>query len=358
MTSGSIIEIISIDTQVFVATGYCFSSNAFESLKGHFASGRLRLVMTDITIREVRARIRQSVTEELVHQRSFVNKARVLFNSSIPEVKNSLKKVDVEIVAKDLCDQFDVFLKEANAEIVETYDLTAGDVLDKYFGGEPPFQNTETKKYEFPDAFAIQALGEWADDNDLEMFIVSGDELFREACDKWPRLSSKKELIEVLDHIASDDAKLADFVRGETLKRIEEISKTVKKDFEDRYYWVDDQDGDAQVEVTAVNLTRPPEIIEIDKEHAILQLNFDAKYSAALSYNDSATASHDPEDGALLYVERREEEVEDEQELVVEVEVSYDGLDPATFEIMDVSLTEPSDGFGIETQDARDWPYK
>jgi hypothetical protein len=185
VTAAASVETISIDTQVFVATGYGFSGRAFQSLKSHFASGRLQLVMTDITVREVHARIKQSVTEELVHQRSFINKASALFTSSIPDAKVCVTKLDPDVVIKNLCDQFDAFLQEAKATIIQTENLTVGDVLDKYFAGDPPFGNTENKRYEFPDAFSIQALAEWAEDRDLRMFGVSGDKLFQEACGKY-----------------------------------------------------------------------------------------------------------------------------------------------------------------------------
>jgi hypothetical protein len=267
-----------------------------------------------------------------------------------------MTKLDPDVVAKDLCDQFDAFLKEAKATVITTEDLTVGDVLDKYFAGDPPFGDAENKRYEFPDAFSIQALAEWAEDRDLRMFVVSGDELFQAACGKCPQLLPKKALIEVLDHVASDDEQLAKFVRSETMKRIAAISAKAKEEFEDRYYWVEDQDGDAQVQVTELTPAQDPEIIEIDKEEAVLQLNFHATYSADLSYNDLGTASYD--EGTLVYVEHRKEEVEREQELVVEVRVAYEQGDPNSFDIIGISLTEPSDGFGIKTQDEYDWPYK
>jgi len=211
--------------------------------------------------------------------------------------------------------------------------------LDKYFAGDPPFGNAENRRYEFPDAISIQALVEWAEDRDLRMFVVSGDKLFQEAYGKCQQLLPKKTLIEVLDHVASDDAQLATFVRSETMKRIAAISAKAKEEFEDRYYWVEDQDGDAQVQITKLTPTQEPEIIEIDKEEALLQLNFDATYSADLSYNDSATASYD--EGTLVYVEHRKEEVERDQELVVEVRVAYEQVDPDSFEIIDISLSDP-----------------
>ena len=87
-----LVETISLDTQVFVATGFGFNGKSFEALKQYLAHGRLRLVMTEITILEIKARIKQNVTEELVKQRSLINDARALFNSSLPDVQTALKK--------------------------------------------------------------------------------------------------------------------------------------------------------------------------------------------------------------------------------------------------------------------------
>jgi hypothetical protein len=356
--AASRIETISIDTQVFVATGYGFTGKPFQSLKKHLASGRLKLVMTDITVREVHVRIEQSVAEELLRHREFVNKASALFNSSIPGVKASVTKFDPKVVAKDLCDQFDSFLTNVKAEIVATKDLTIGDVLDKYFAGVAPFGNTETKKHEFPDAFCVKALSEWAEKKGLKMFVVSGDKNFWEACSQSKQLVAKKTLSEVLDDVAAwDDPALASFVHTEIKKRISEIAEAAKEQFQDRYYFVENMDGDAEVEVETINATQDPEIIEIHKDGASLVVTFDASYSAHLSYDDPATASYD--EGDLVYVQHREEDVTDREELLTaEVKVSFDEMDPQSFDITEIDLIEPDDSFGIETEDDYGWPYK
>jgi hypothetical protein len=297
---------------VFVATGFGFGGKSFESPKKHFASGRLSLVMTDIAVREVKTRIRQSVGQELINKRTYVNKSRSLFNSSLEDVQSGLKKLDAEVASQDLCEQFDAFLETAKATIIETADIPVGDVLSKYFAGQPPFGDKEEKKYEFPDAFAVQALSEWAEDHDTSTFVVSGDELFQRACAECAQLIPKNTINEVLDHVASDDEQLATFVRTEIMKRIDEIAKQAKSEFEDRYYWVEDEDGDAEVVVTRV-APNEPEILEIDKEEALVEITIEAHYKAYLSYNDSATGSYD--EGTLICAERRDEEVEDDQEL-------------------------------------------
>ena len=357
MTAAAIVEYISLDTQVFVATSFGFNGKSFEALKKHLASGRLNLVMTNITIHEVKSRIKQKVAEELIHQRTYVNEASALFNSSLPDVLSGLKKLDPDSVTKDICDKFDAFLKETKATIIDASNLTAGDVIEKYFAGEPPFGPGEKKKHEFPDAFAIQALAEWAENRDSLMFVASKDNLFQDACDARSHLIPKNTINEVLDHVASDDKRqLAAFVRAETMKRVTEIIASAKAEFEDRYYWVEDENGDAEVEVTKLTPADEPEIIEIDTEDATLQLSIASQYNAYLSYDDSATASYD--EGTLIYVEHRDEEVEREAELTVEIEVSFERMDVDSFEIISISLISPSDGFGIETNSNYDWPYK
>jgi hypothetical protein len=360
VAAASIIESISIDTQVFVATGYGFTSKSFQSLKNHFASGRLKLVMTDITVREVHNRIKQSVDEELLLHREFVNKAKALFNSSIPAVKTSVTKFDPNAVAKDLSHNFNSFLKKAKAKIIATKGLTVGDVFDNYFEGIAPFDDNEIKRHEFPDAFCVKALSEWAQKKGLKMFVVSGDKKFYEACSKCTQLVAKKTLSEVLDHVASDDAARASFVRAETKKRMSKIAAEAKHQFQDRYYWVENMDGDAEVNIETIDpIQNDPEIIEIQKDEASLVVMFDATYSAHLSYDDPATASYD--EGDLVYIQHREEDVFDrEQQLTVEVKVTFDDMDPHSFKITEIDLIEPGDSYAIETEaDYHDeWPYK
>jgi hypothetical protein len=350
------VEYVSLDTEVFVASAFGFKGRSFEALKKHLVEQRLNLVMTDIAVNEVKSRIEKSVTAELVFQLTYVNKAKALFNSSLEEVQTGLKKLDPKVVAKDLCDRFDAFLTETKATIIDANDIAAGDVIGKYFSGQPPFGPGEKKRFEFPDAFAIQTLAEWAETHDLHMLVVSGDKLFQKACEAYSHLIPKSSINEVLDHVASDNEQLAAFVRAQTIQRMPAILGLAKSAFEDRYYWVEGENGDAQVEVTNQTPANEVEIIEIVAEKATLQLNIAIDYTAHLSYDDSATASYD--EGDLVYVDHKEEDVERDVELTVEIEVFFEKMDPTTFEILYVSVTSPSDGFGIETALDDGWPYK
>jgi hypothetical protein len=358
MSSTAIPEALFLDTQVFVATGFNFKSSQFAAMRAHLSAGRLRMVTTDITVREVKARIAIAVHEELARHSTFRKGARVVRNSLLPAVVVSLAKLDEKQVVDDLCGQFQEFLKETKAEVVDTDDVQVAPVFEKYFGGAPPFGHGDSKKSEFPDAFVLQALREWTEDRGEHLFVVSGDDLFRDGCGTCDELHAARTLAEVLDHVASDDKKLAGFIRSETAKRADDIANDAKSQFEDRLYWVADEEGDAEVEVANITATGDPEIIQVTSGEAIVQMTFRVTYNAHLSYTDSSTGVWDSEDGRMMFMEHREEDVEREEEVVVEVRVVFMGTDPEAFGIEDVDLTEPADGFAIKTEDAEDWPYK
>ena len=59
-------------------------------------------------------------------------------------------KLDEKAIADDLRAQFEQFLKDCHAEIVDSTSLSADAVLDKYFAGEPPFGNKKGKEARVP----------------------------------------------------------------------------------------------------------------------------------------------------------------------------------------------------------------
>jgi hypothetical protein len=101
-----------------------------------------------------------------------------------------------------------------------------------------------------------------------------------------------------------------------------------------------------------------PEIIALDADFGTVQLVFEAAYTAHLNYRESATSVRDKETNRLIFAEEREEDVQRTAKLTVEVEVSFDEDNPDDVRIDSVSVVSPSEGFGIETSQAADSPYK
>jgi hypothetical protein len=351
VASTAIPEAVFLDAQAFENASFNFQAKPFTALRRHLQSGRLRLVISDITVAEVKSRIEKNVEKEVAAHANFAKGARVL--RSLPLSANAVAALDPKKIIANLHTSFDEFLKDNKAEIIDTTEQQAGPVFEKYFAGKSPFGSAD-KKHEFPDAFVIQSLIEWTNDSEDELFVVSGDGPFLEACGECMQLHPKHALSEVLDHVASDDKKLADFIRSELVDRVQKVAKEAKTQFEELGFHLEDEWGDAEVEVTDIELDGDPEILDVGVKEATVQMPFEAHFDANLSYDDSSTGMWDSEDKQMLFMEHRNVTVKKRDDLTVEVHVRFDGLDPKKFEIDRVDLVEPSSGYGIRAPQ-HDW---
>jgi PIN domain-containing protein len=352
MTSRRIAEAVFLDTQVFEAASFNFESAPFAALAKHLETGRLRLVLTDITVAEVRAHIVEAVDRELKAHRAFRQQARVLRSAG---VEAALGELDAAAAVKSVSGAFDAFI--AHAEVVGTRDLKAGPVFEKYFSGAAPFGSTKDKKHEFPDSFVIQALITWTEGFKEDLLVVSGDDLFRDGCAACQALHPKSDLAAVLDHVASDDEKLAAFIRQQLISRADEIAAKAKARFEQLDFSIEDEWGDVEVCATKVTLSGDPEIIDISGKEASAHMSFTAEYFANLFFEDSSTGTYDKEDGPL-FRDHVEEGTVASEELVVQVEVAFDRTDPKAFQVTDIILIEPRRGRRFRTSRWDGSPWK
>lgn len=86
-------------------------------------------------------------------------------------------------------------------------DWTVGpDVLKRYFSGAAPFEITGHKKSEFPDAFALATLANWAIQNNTRVLVVTRDAGCFRACEAFEVLVATKSLTEALSVLRASDA--------------------------------------------------------------------------------------------------------------------------------------------------------
>jgi hypothetical protein len=347
LTSNAIPEAVYLDAQAFENASFNFASKQFTALKKHLESGRLRLIITDITVAEVKSRTAKNIAKEVAAHEKFAKAARVLRSSETG--RNVLSTLDKDAIVKELLGGFDQFLHEHKADMIDTTANDPGPVFERYFAGKPPFGEAAEKKYEFPDAFVIEALKEWTEDNEEELFVVSGDDLFREACQECDEIHVKATLVEMLDHVASDDEKVAKFIRERLEAQAQEIGKQAAEQFEGLGFHLIDEWGDVEVVIKKVTLSGDPEIIDIGTKEANAQMIFDIEYAADISWDDSSTGIYDSEEGRMMFMEERRTTVNKTHEAFVDVHLTFNGLDPAEFEVDEVDLVDPTGSIGIRT---------
>jgi hypothetical protein len=352
MADDAISEHVFLDTEVFVRFGFKYSSTPFKALIDLIGNGRLKLVITDIVVREVEARIEKAVSEAAAAHKRFSKEARVLGSSTLDGIPSKVEKVDEEAVAKNLKENFHKFLADNKAITIATNEVALDDVMDDYFAGKAPF-DTADKKAEFPDAITVKALADWGESEGAQILVVSGDKGVGAACEPVEWLIENETVQEMLNDVANDNEKLANFIRAQVQDREEEITKQVIEEFEDRYFFVADENGDADVTVEKATLVEV-DILKTGDKEATVEVSYRIEYEANMSYDDPDMTSYDSETGETFSWGTREDTVHRTTFARAEVGVLFEGLDADSFDINYVTVTVPSDSFAVPLYDPRD----
>ena len=195
---------IFLDTAVFVEANFNYSSKGFGDIASFGARGLIQVLLTDITVREIRAKLEEAVKCALPG----VETKAILKNSTLPEIRKRRDPIAQEAVEKELLeellDQFAQFLKDANVKILQFEAEGILEVFDDYFDRQPPF-GLGKNKAEFPDACALNALRKWCEAENNEVAVVTRDHGVAAACRTNDRFYHFQALAEYLDSIASDD---------------------------------------------------------------------------------------------------------------------------------------------------------
>ena len=201
---------IFLDAAVFVEANFNYSSKRFRDIASFGACGQIQVLLTDVTVREIRANLKEGVKRALP---GVATKA-ILKNSTLPEITKRRDPVAQEAVEKELLeellDQFEQFLKDANVKILKFEAEGILEVFDDYFDLKPPF-GIGKNRAEFPDACSLNALRKWCEAENDEVAVVTRDNGIAAACITNDCFHHFKDLGEYLNSIASnDDTKSSD----------------------------------------------------------------------------------------------------------------------------------------------------
>lgn len=173
-----------LDSNIFIACKYNTSEDSqLGILLRHIQAGKIKLFLSDIVKREVEAHICKDVENAV----SYFKKALKDTKKSISE--KSLLKTSLcsyfdlpteECIKHELITQFEQYLIESHATILDNCGVNIDSILDDYFSGIAPFETRNQKKHEFPDAIMAAKLKiEFPENQNL--WIISNDEGFKNA---------------------------------------------------------------------------------------------------------------------------------------------------------------------------------
>lgn len=165
---------LAIDTNFYINTGRGTLDVPFRP-KLVSGKGRFQHLVPHIWEREIkkhlRSRIETAQNKALSLSERDVSPLRSQeVTSAVKALRTVAEKVNVTETTNFLWDQF---AAETNATVVSLPVDSATTVLDWYFNHHLPFEESGSKKNEFPDAFALHSLSKFAEDNDLHAVVVA-----------------------------------------------------------------------------------------------------------------------------------------------------------------------------------------
>ena len=214
---------VTIDTNIFDAAKYDFSENStLQLLIKYVKKGKVKVVLSNIVVKEsqkhiaeqgmklcgiarkLRADALKISTEKLVN---YVGLNRLL---ELVDDKKLVKEKSIEL--------FEKYIKEIDAEILDTSQIDLDAVLDDYFEIRPPFESGDKKRKEFPDAFIANQIRERFGTKEV-VAIISNDKGFRAACKETPNHLFFESLAQLYDKINKEEAAYSETI---------ELIKTLK----------------------------------------------------------------------------------------------------------------------------------
>lgn len=318
-------------------------------------------MITDITVEEVKVHIDSGVSESLQALKKVRGPIKILRN--IADLSDSVifNDIDRASVREELYKQFEQFLTDTNAIIVSVSEANTRSVFDCYFKRAAPFGEGK-KKSEFPDAFALSALNEWAESNQEVVFIASQDSDMNGIEVNFPRLFTLSSLEVFLDKVTSYFEKLAPLAQQLLENNFGLITNILEERFNLLGFILSDQDGD-------VNETRVIDIGEIsaylislttslngESAEVRFELTTTISYEADVSYENLETASYDSEDKVYILWETVERTVESSEIVQADLKFTLNMTDPRNLEIQELDLHTPTDVL-VSTEENDDWPY-
>jgi len=353
-----------LDTEVFRAHQLDFQSPNIRRLVRLAAEGPVRLLLTTVTRGEVMDDLKGEAQKALKKLKEVRRDARVMRKIMPGDAVDAIEAVKRDDASGTLCKEFDDFMAETRAVILDVGTVSPEAIFMKYFEGIPPFGGGgDNKKFEFPDAFACGALEAWSAANkDANVYVVSNDGDWKKMCGLNPALISVAKLEELLQHFTDSEVSFA-IKKGLEEKR-EELLKLVRAEAENLEFYIGgDQLVDGEIEshkILEVGI-EDFNVVEIPNGEASVSLSCQVSVSADVVADDPDSGIYDHETKDMYYAFRMAGTVARTVNLTAEVTVKSNKDDPQQVTIESVEFEEGSvelfvDEHELERVDDNDYP--
>ncbi|MGE3704249.1 MAG: PIN domain-containing protein [Vicinamibacterales bacterium] len=203
----SIPTAVFLDTSVFDGQQYNFQSTAFSTFVAACTNRPVTLILPDPTEREIKRHLRERTREAVAALEGIRRKVPYLSKwNGLASTFGSLELEQYNAENAALY-EWQTFLKQFSVVRLGYAGLDVGKVMTWHDKLEAPFKEGKKRK-EFPDAFAIGMLDAHATTEQIYIAVVSADEDFKLACQRYSALLYVKSLPRLTELLLSDDARV------------------------------------------------------------------------------------------------------------------------------------------------------
>lgn len=352
------IEHVFIDTSIFVKENF-LEGKRIRELFSLAEKGSIKIVLPLITINEVKSRYKHYCQAGMPEFNQMIKKLEIRVFRNHPEIRPGIRRLPK---IEDLVNSFDKIFEEtlslANVVRIGYQIVDTSVVFEKYFKGESPFSENGNKKHEFPDAFALASLDEWARASQIKCTILSADKDLSELNHSY--------LIEVSDYEKYISKLISTFeterlkVLGKLYEKkkaslIEEITDWLKEELTDvtLYYNVSHQLDvhDAEVNGVVVSISGY-NVVSSNEETIEVELSVKALIDVDIIIDDENTLYKDYDDKSWNYYDTTTLQVKREFEIPVSVAFQIISEDDYS---EDVDVLEYNEGNNLTIESENDY---
>ncbi|AIQ89591.1 PIN domain-containing protein [Methylobacterium oryzae] len=307
-------HIVFLDTQVYRKFHFNPENKLLQILISLMVERKIDLYITDITLKE----IERQISEIFIGVNQTFKRANKDLNYWLKRANLEENLVNTEELADTLPQRAFARFTEAfrfniDGRVITAATINAAEIFANYFERRPPFEKHGSK--EFPDAFVVQSLDNWCDQNNAQMNVVSADESFRKAADATENLITYENLDGLLQSFATlENRNLLKHAQKFLTTTIDytDLKTKLEESLNDGVlvYWGDLTDGEAneckivgEVEITDYS------ILSYGRHLSVL-LNLKAELCVNVSYDDMSFATYDREDDKYYGVESENTDID------------------------------------------------
>ena len=314
---------VTIDSNIFDSNMYDFESGSnLQLLTNYVKKGKIKIYLSNIVINEISKHIKKHAYDVAATINKACKELRKEHSDCLLKsigVERYLNKTNRNQLANKAQESLDDFLDTLNIKILNNNDsnIDIDRIFEDYFEYNPPFEHSEKKRKEFPDAFIAAQIRNQFGQNE-QLAIISNDNGFKNACNSGRNYLLFNSLNEFYDRLNREEE---DY--DEAVSTINSINADILADIKEKLLSNDcvivnglsvDKDGiesghdydETYVEFASDISAIVRSIDDMDGNHISATLLCTANIHVDCYYEDYDNAVWDPEDKEYIFLETKQ----------------------------------------------------